>query len=309
MLRYIVFILILVIFLFIWFLGGHFVAKGLPILKATFGDLDTLENCFSPINTLFSALAAAGAVYAIISQGKQSRVQQFESVFFSLLNIHRENAQQLSLNINKNEEESSGYKAFHECYLLLKEIFHRASSPEDFDIFFTPNLTVDDYIREQIEARVDENGLINLPKEKLFEISFKTFEQCVDNALNHYFRQLYHLIVYTDSYAPRLRKTQYIRIIRAQLTTFEFVLLYYNALMSKDYALNHSSSKFKLLIERHCLLHNMDKELLFDEEAAGSYKKTATQHRHPIKGFIKKADAFLSKHLSVLFPKPPPNTK
>ncbi|WP_206669895.1 putative phage abortive infection protein [Paenibacillus luteus] len=69
----------------------------------------------------------------------------------------------------------------------------------------------------------------------------------------HYFRNLYHIVKIVDESEEidEGDKYSYIQILRAQLSSYEIVLLAYNGLTEKG-------EKFKYYINTYFLLHNMD---------------------------------------------------
>jgi len=63
-------------------------------------------------------------------------------------------------------------------------------------------------------------------------------------------------------------KTKYIRIVRAQLSTNEMLILFYNGLT--DHGL-----KFKVLIEKYGLFKSLDVSRLLEEEHKLMYAESA----------------------------------
>ena len=62
----------------------------------------------------------------------------------------------------------------------------------------------------------------------------------------------------------------YIRLARAQLSSYELALLFYNCL-------SEVGEKFKPLVEEFSLLHNMDKSVLVSQEHLQLYDEHAFQ--------------------------------
>ncbi len=73
------------------------------------------------------------------------------------------------------------------------------------------------------------------------------------NDLNHYFRFLYHIIRYVDL-QESIDRYSYIRLVRAGLSESEIILIAVNC------AVGDGSDKFKPLVERYALLHNISNE-------------------------------------------------
>lgn len=68
--------------------------------------------------------------------------------------------------------------------------------------------------------------------------------------LVHYFRSIYAIIKFVDDRAPDEQHDQYIRLLQAQLSVYEFKLIFYNCLQPK-------TTQFKALIEKYALLQNV----------------------------------------------------
>ena len=64
-------------------------------------------------------------------------------------------------------------------------------------------------------------------------------------------------------------KKNYTNFVRAQLSSHELALLFYNCL-SKN-----GKVKFKTLLEKYSLLKNIDKYLIFNHEHLDEYEKSA----------------------------------
>lgn len=75
------------------------------------------------------------------------------------------------------------------------------------------------------------------------------------NDLAHYYRYLYNIIRFINE--SDVNKLRYIRILRAQLSDFELLVLFYNGLFPL-------AAKFKEYVEFFTLFDNLPKDLLFD---------------------------------------------
>ncbi len=75
------------------------------------------------------------------------------------------------------------------------------------------------------------------------------------NDLAHYYRYLYNIIRFINE--SDVNKIRYIRILRAQLSDFELLVLFYNGLFPL-------AAKFKEYVEFFTLFDNLPKNLLFD---------------------------------------------
>ncbi|WP_162147969.1 putative phage abortive infection protein [Oleidesulfovibrio alaskensis] len=104
---------------------------------------------------------------------------------------------------------------------------------------------------------------------------FSDYFQC---RTTYYYRHLYHTLKYicTARYGL-IDKNKYFGILRAQLSTFEMLLLYYHALASDDVkeGCDKNIPKFQCYIEESALLHCLETSYLFGEGKAGEYDPKA----------------------------------
>lgn len=104
----------------------------------------------------------------------------------------------------------------------------------------------------------------------------KTYDK-YKNDLGHYFRFLYHIVKFVDNSSVE-NKYFYIQILRATLSESELVLIGANCCYGEGV------DKFKELVERYALLHNLSEEArrtyLFNEMfAAGAFERATLSDR------------------------------
>ena len=88
--------------------------------------------------------------------------------------------------------------------------------------------------------------------------------------VGHYFRNLYNLIKFVDrndnmNYED---KKVYTNIVRAQLSSYELLLLFYNCLSK------YGSEKFKPLVEEYHLLKTVPTDKLINEKHKDAYPES-----------------------------------
>jgi hypothetical protein len=86
--------------------------------------------------------------------------------------------------------------------------------------------------------------------------------------LGHYFRNLYNIIKFVNN-GPVSDKEMYTNYLRAQLSSHELALLFYNCLSI------YGCERFKPLIEQYEFLENMEFGLLIDFNHTDLYSKKA----------------------------------
>lgn len=162
-------------------------------------------------------------------QNSNFLVQVFENTFFNLINLHHEIVQNMVVESKRKKFSTiSGRQCFEEIYEQLsrryKDFFIRPQKQEEYDL-----------VIECYHSIYTENEAI----------------------LGHYFRNLYHIIKFVDSSAIKNKK-QYTNFIRAQLSSSELNLLFYNGISMLG------REKFKPLIENYNLLKNMSSNGFLD---------------------------------------------
>jgi Putative phage abortive infection protein len=219
------------------------------------------ENKFDPLNTLFSGLAFWGVIYAILlqrnelalqrkeleltrqelrgqkeqleSQNITLKQQRFENTFFSLLNLFN--------NIVDSIEIRGAPRIGDPPSVLLK-------GRECFSTFSTD---FSQHYSKQQRANP------NMGHRVLCVTAYELFAGNRQALVGHYFRTLYNIVKFIGSSKVENQQV-YINILRAQLSSAELTLLFYNCISK------YGSDKFKPLVEKFGLLENMDFSGLID---------------------------------------------
>jgi hypothetical protein len=208
--------------------------------RGTFGDM------FGAVNALFSGLAFATLIYTtwmqkeelalqrqeladtrmelrgqreqLQAQNETLKLQRFEDTFFAMLRTHGEivNAMRARDGNSKTVESRA---CFYEWYQKLSEVYVLQSTSDS----------------GKAEDRLEN--------------AYRVFYQQLQADLGHYFRHLYRIVKFVDESAAEEKK--YTGLIRAQLSAYEQLILFYNCLST------FGREKFKPLVECYALLENM----------------------------------------------------
>lgn len=83
-------------------------------------------------------------------------------------------------------------------------------------------------------------------------------ENCFDGTLDHYFRYLYRILKHIDESEllgrldnPKKERTYYAHLLRAQLSNYELLMLFYNGLLGEN------PNTIKKLIEKYAMFNNL----------------------------------------------------
>lgn len=223
-------------------------------------------DSYGALNALFSGLAFAGLGYAIYLQRQElaeTRAtlksqkhdaeeqlntlsqQRFENTFFELLRLHNEIVN--SIELRKKSDSTQVIAKGRKCFKIF------------FDYFLNNS-------REKI-ARMPANNESEILKR--IEVAYSNFFESYENDVGHYFRSLYNIVKFVND-KPIQDKRIYTNLVRAQLSSYELKLLFYNCLSSLGY------EKFKPLVEEFSLLKSMNtNDLLHGESDLELYEDRA----------------------------------
>lgn len=183
----------------------------------------------------------------MIQQNRTLLQQQFESTFFQLISVHLNIVSSMDLRSvqNKSSVISEGRDCFEIFYKRLKHYIETQKANSE-------NLTI-------IVGGATFAETIN---------GYNIFYSNDQNNLGHYFRNLYNIIKFVDQSEIQNKKT-YTNFVRAQLSSHELAILFYNCLSE------YGSEKFKPLIEKYALLKNMNPVLIFNKVHLKKYQQSA----------------------------------
>ena len=226
--------------------------------RGTFGDM------FGAVNALFSGLAFSGLIVTLIMQHEELGLQRKELAQTNEeLAAQREEfaAQTKTMKIQRFENTLFNMLSLQQdivngLYYLPKD--GADYTPESkgryvFDVFYNKKITsfgngLNSYVYGVKGLIQDKNS----PEEYRHVSEISIFD--------NYFRHLYRMLKYIDV-SPLIDDTErydYACIVRAQLSDYELLMLFYNALNVDD----NGELKFKQLIEKYAIFNNIRKEML-----------------------------------------------
>lgn len=192
-----------------------------------------------------SSRELANSARALKEQSTSLALQNFERTFFELVRLYNDNVKAIDLRAKEGIVTAKGRDCFRIfCEKRLKQHYNNVLSEHQL----TDSLAI-------------------------IQLSYSRFFEDAQHEVGHCFRTLYrafkfaHESIVLDDNGKR----KYVAIMRAQLSSFELALLFYNSL-------HPIGTKFKPLIERHAILKNMrladlynpsDHVLLYERSAYG----------------------------------------
>ncbi|WP_195603718.1 putative phage abortive infection protein [Clostridium tyrobutyricum] len=177
--------------------------------KANIGDIATWIGSIGTVGTLIYALKQLEInKKENQEQNKITNIARFENTLFNLLSFHNNTVNSINYHINvqgntKTEVElNKGIGYFGHAYEFLKEEYKENSNDLNAELLYIQNIYCE---------------------------KFYKYEQY---QLGHYFRNLYHIIKFIDrnNIITENDKKYYVSLVRAQLSTYEIVLIFYNSM-------------------------------------------------------------------------------
>jgi hypothetical protein len=201
------------------------------------------------VGSFFALVSVVLLFVTLKNQRRTAEVEKFEAKYFELVRIQRDNVSEIKL------RDITGRRlfvvVFRELRCLLDVVRSIASQMKIeltqsqvlhiayYGVFFGvgPNSS------RMLKASLPEydQALINAVEHKLSQPEFK--QQIFDqerlgytpfdghqSRLGHYYRHLYQMVRYVDGQTVDIRKYEYVKTIRAQMSTHEQALLLVNSL-------------------------------------------------------------------------------
>lgn len=257
-------ILLLLTALFVgaaWFLNYRYTLNMALEERGTFGDM------FGAVNSLFSGLAFAGVVYAIIMQRDEIKLAKDDLDYTKqILDEQQEQLKAQNIETQKQSFEGTFFqllRLFAEttAQLDLPPVSARAYAITGKDVF--PSLCLEllnDYRNKT--ARVKDKTLED------FHACYDNFYRKRGSDLGHYYRLLYNLLEFIHN-SGIANKKFYTGLVRAQLSDEETTLLLCTCISTK------APERLKFLVEEYGMLKNTSEHYPFSEDFRAHFDPSA----------------------------------
>lgn len=186
----------------------------------------------------------------LAAQNETLTHQNFESSFFQLLSLYNNIIDAMAFSVSgSHASKRDSFRLTH--HTLRYDYNSNVPSEENLEGTFQSLLE-----REWDSAEEEKQFMLKRINER-YDLFFAEHQAQV----GHYFRHLYNMVNFVDEkdFLPYQEKKRYTNLIRAQLSSYELVLLFYNCLSERE-------KNFKPLIEKYTLLKNIDFNLLLSAD-------------------------------------------
>jgi hypothetical protein len=198
----------------------------------------------------------AGQRKQLEEQSETFRIQQFESTFFQLLSLHHQNVSSTDIVVPARRRLGVEAKLIGDSE--PERVLHgRDCFREMYDRFATG-------FQLEVKEYPDKHPLEQL------QTAYLSFYERYESDLGHYFRNLYTMIKFVKQ-SSIIDKRRYTNMVRAQLSAYELLLLFYNCLNI------YGNEKFKPLAEEFHLFKNMPRARVLSESHLAYFRPSAYQ--------------------------------
>lgn len=171
------------------------------------------------------------SINQMAEQSRLLRIQGFENTFFNMVNLHNEIVKKIK--DRDVPKDLYGKEIFRVFYAILKQAY--TSKKEE----------------------ISEKGL-KLEEIQCVRMAYDDFIKGREAELEHYFRSLYSILKYIDnSNLENQEKVPYVEIIKAQLSSFELIILFYHGI-------SMNGEGILILIQKYRIVGDSNYRLMFD---------------------------------------------
>lgn len=246
-----------------------------PVMRWDFAATGQLGDSFGIISALMTSMAAI-FTYQTLSdtreQAKEARAQaDTQRIQAEDARAEAEAERQRVRSREVSQDAAEAIRDAEQTYFRLL----------DLRLSVLTDVSIKDHGRIRIGTDGAE-ALIN--QMKMYPLAGETKEQQYlnisnsnNNDLGHYFRLTYHIVGFADENFRFSRAYKMVRLLRAQLSNAEIVLIALNC------AYAGGRGQFKTWVEKYSLLHNVDEEDRVYFELDRLFKKSAFERKAPVR--------------------------
>ena len=260
-------ILILGVVSIVLLYAGFLVFVTWPISEYSIQNSGVFGDSFGLLTSLFSGLAFAGLIITILMQREELALQRQE------LNLTRKEliGQKQEM---KAQNETLKVQRFENTFFKMLDFLESCRSDIFYQGFNRPSVQGRDAIKALYESLT--NGYFyNYHQDTVFN-QIKVFKHECKNIngiseaynvfydkngdeLGQYYRTLYNIIKLVNNSEFIENKFVYTNLVRAQLSRYELLLLFYNSLS------NYGSEKMAPLVKKYNILKHLEGNMVIEE--------------------------------------------
>lgn len=232
----------------------HLAKVAYGVDSATIDKLGQMGDSYGIYNALFSGLAFAGVIITLYMQARDSRKRIVVEQFYKRLDVQQSVIDEINVSqvrrAKKDEKVSvaTGRKAFVEFKIQLKYLVKAIRDVNDkggfeltdidiadiaYAVFFYGSAkTWKDFMMEYLKDYKEPERLVDAIIERLDKEKNYILNRPNQNYLSVYFRNMYNAIKLIDeaSVIGKDEKTEYVKILRSQLSNAELYVLFFNVI-------------------------------------------------------------------------------
>lgn len=201
------------------------------------------------IGTIFTLISVLLLYSTLKDQRTASTIEKFETKYFELIKIHRENVNEMGLRGHlgkkifvilvrefreilsitiRTAEDCNQKLEQRDLFIISYHALFFGVGPNSSRILKSSLPKYDTSFINKLESALNNKETKKEVKERR-KLDYTPFEGH-QSRLGHYYRHLYQTVCYVDNQTVGINKYEYVKTLRAQLTTHEQVLLFINCL-------------------------------------------------------------------------------
>ncbi|WP_027586205.1 putative phage abortive infection protein [Prolixibacter bellariivorans] len=277
---------------------------------------DTIGGIVGPAIAFFGVILTFLAFYiqykanqvqvnALAEQKKEAKVQrdqillqQFESNFFELLKLHRENVSELSY--RNSQGRNVIIKIINEFFEIMQIIIdsniikeNRLDQQDLANIsytilFFGTDESVDDVLENRLfekYSKMYDSIITEINRLRTKPNPYnqgKYYYNGHQSRLGHYFRHMIRIVLYVhnNKFLTEEQKYEYIRILRSQLSNHEQILLFFNSIsdLGLNWELADGTKEEDKLITKYKMIKNIPLGSIYGYRPRRYYPSLELEH-------------------------------
>ena len=229
--------------------------------KPTYSDLGAFSDSAGFLGALFSLMAFLAVVFTIFYQWTKDRKDkkyaarmQFENEFFSMTAMLENIVSHLKFSDQRNLELS-------EVTSKLLNLYHANQGGNSAGLKKTERAIIVEgrEVFKYLYTDRDNFSLLEIVNNnQILSETSEAQDMCFDGTLDHYFRYLYRILRHIEKSEllekldyPDKEREYYAHLLRAQLSSYELLMLFYNGLLGEN------PDTIKVLIEKYAMFNNL----------------------------------------------------